>query len=90
MVQKSRRRPPGHIMWGIEMKKLFPLLGALALVVTPAMAGDEKSKESTEQSAAQEKDRAPLKKPSCLPRWEGVRSPFIAPDVNSFNSSAAV
>ncbi len=62
MVQKSRRRPPGHIMWGIEMKELFPLLGALALVVTPAMAGDEKSKESTEQSAAQEKDRAPVKK----------------------------
>ena len=44
------------------MKKVFPLLAALALVVTPALAGDEKSKESTEQSAAEEKDRAPVKK----------------------------
>jgi len=49
-------------MWSSEMKKLFPLLVALTFVVSPALAGDEKNKESTEQSAAEEKDRAPVKK----------------------------
>jgi len=45
------------------MKMLFPLVAALALVVTPAMAGDEKNKEeSTEQSATEEKDSGVVEK----------------------------
>jgi hypothetical protein len=39
------------------MKYVLTLLAALAFVVTPALAGDDKNKESTE-----EKDRAPVKK----------------------------
>ena len=44
------------------MKCVLTLLAALAFVVTPALAGDDKNKESTEQSATEEKDRAPVKK----------------------------
>jgi len=44
------------------MKYVLTLLAALAFVVTPALAGDDKNKESTEQSATEEKDRAPVKK----------------------------
>jgi hypothetical protein len=45
------------------MKKLFLPLAALALVVTPAMAGDDKNKEeSTEQSATEEKDSGIVEK----------------------------
>ena len=44
------------------MKYVLTLLAALALVVTPALAGDDKKKESTEQSATEEKERAPVKK----------------------------
>ena len=44
------------------MRKLFSLLTSLVLVMSPAIAGDEKNKESTEQSATEEKDRAPVKK----------------------------
>lgn len=44
------------------MKYVLTLLAALAFVVTPALAGDDKKKESTEQSATEEKERAPVKK----------------------------
>jgi len=44
------------------MKLVLTLLAALAFVVTPALAGDEEKKESTQQSATEEKDRAPVKK----------------------------
>jgi hypothetical protein len=45
-----------------EMKTVFPLLAALAFIAAPALAADDEKKESTEQSATEEKDRAPVKK----------------------------
>ena len=44
------------------MKYVLALLAAIAFATAPALAGDDKNKESTEQSAAEEKDRAPVKK----------------------------
>lgn len=44
------------------MKLVFTLLTVLPFVAAPALAGDEENKEPTEQSATEEKDRAPVKK----------------------------
>ena len=44
------------------MKYVLALLAAIAFATAPALAGDDKNKESTEQSATEEKDRAPVKK----------------------------
>ena len=44
------------------MKYVVALLATIAFATAPALAGDDKNKESTEQSAAEEKDRAPVKK----------------------------
>ena len=45
-----------------EMKYVLTLLAALAFVVTPALAGDDKKKESTEQSATEERDSGVVEK----------------------------
>ena len=44
------------------MKLVLTLLAALAFVVTPAFAGEEKSEESTGQSATEEKDSGVVEK----------------------------
>ena len=57
--------PPGsrsHPLRSSELKYVLPLLAALAFIAAPALAADDEKKESTEQSATEEKDRAPVKK----------------------------
>ena len=44
------------------MKKVFPLLAALAFIAAPALAADDEKKESTEQSATEEKDSGVVEK----------------------------
>lgn len=44
------------------MKHVFALLAVLAFVAAPALAGDDKNKDTTEQSATEEKDGGVVKK----------------------------
>ena len=44
------------------MKYVLTLLAALAFSAAPALAADDKNKESTEQSATEKKDSGPVEK----------------------------
>ncbi len=45
-----------------EMKHVLVLLAIIAFVATPTLAGDDKNKDSTEQSATEEKDSGVVEK----------------------------